>query len=117
MNRAIADAEFIQVVDALDERVSPFDLIALADIKHFIHPETLPPNEGARPRNGRFLAGRRPPGDTGLAGPGIRPRFQQRSNMELNLGEFVRTNLADPSAYPNRWERSPIVVNVYGSQN
>jgi len=82
VNRAIADAEFIQVVDALDERVSPFDLIALADIKHLIHPETLPPNEGARPRNGRFLAGRRPPGDTGLDWPKHStevPAAQQRS--------------------------------------
>jgi hypothetical protein len=33
--------------------------------------------------------------------------FQQRTDVELNLGEFVGTNLADPSVYPNRWERSP----------
>ena len=49
VNRAIADAEFIQVVDAFAERVSPFDLIALADIKHFIDAETLPPNEALGP--------------------------------------------------------------------
>jgi hypothetical protein len=54
VNRAIADAEFIQVVDAFAERVSPFDLIALADIKHFIDAETLPPNEALGPEMDAF---------------------------------------------------------------
>jgi enoyl-CoA hydratase/carnithine racemase len=42
VNRAIPDAEFVEFVNAFAERVSRFDLLALADIKRFVNAVSLP---------------------------------------------------------------------------
>src|SRR5712671_1412952 len=41
-SRAIPDEQFVDFVDAFAQRVSRFDLLALADIKRFVNAATLP---------------------------------------------------------------------------
>src|SRR3979409_1112135 len=45
VNRAVPDAEFVPFVDAFANRVSRFDLLALADIKRFVNAASLPADE------------------------------------------------------------------------
>jgi enoyl-CoA hydratase/carnithine racemase len=45
VNRAIPDEQFVDFVDAFAQRVSRFDLLALADIKRFVNAATLPADE------------------------------------------------------------------------
>src|SRR5258708_11387620 len=42
VNRALPDAEFVGLVNAFAELLSLFDLLALADIKPFVNPASLP---------------------------------------------------------------------------
>src|SRR6266446_6038136 len=42
VNRAVPDAEFVGFVNAFAERVSRFDLLALANIKRFVNAASLP---------------------------------------------------------------------------
>ncbi len=53
VNRAVPDAEFVGFVNAFAERVSRFDLLALADIKRFVN---------AAPPTTRWLLRRTPSG-------------------------------------------------------
>jgi len=43
VNRAVPDAQFVEFVNAFAERVSRFNLLALADIKRFVNAASLPP--------------------------------------------------------------------------
>src|SRR5216684_4587101 len=45
VNRAVPDAELVEFVDAFAERVSRFDLLALADIKRFVNAASLPADD------------------------------------------------------------------------
>src|SRR5260370_34171907 len=45
VNRAIPDEQFVAFVDAFAQRVSRFDLLALADIRRFVNAATLPADE------------------------------------------------------------------------
>src|SRR5207253_4227135 len=45
VNRASPDEQFVGFVDAFAQRVSRFDLLALADIKRFVNAATLPADE------------------------------------------------------------------------
>src|SRR6476646_6498585 len=45
VNRAIPDEQFVDFVDAFAQRVSRFDLLALADLKRFVNPAHLPADE------------------------------------------------------------------------
>jgi hypothetical protein len=89
VNRAIPDAEFDGFVDRFARRVSTFDRQALRDIKHFVNNVSLPADEEFPPQWDACWQG--------LARPAARVRIskllglglQQRSDVELRLGEYV----------------------------
>jgi enoyl-CoA hydratase/carnithine racemase len=102
VNRAIPDAEFVTFVDAFAERVSRFDLIALADIKRFINAATLPSNDALGAEMDAFWQAVWRPATPALLAKAFKQGFQQRTDVELNLGDFVATNLAEPGDYRTR---------------
>jgi enoyl-CoA hydratase/carnithine racemase len=89
VNRAIPDAEFEDFVDRFAHRVSTFDRQALADIKHFINNISLPADEEFPPQMDAFWRA--------VGNPAMQARLarlfelglQQRSDVELRLGEYV----------------------------
>lgn len=103
VNRAIPDAEFVEFVDSFAERVSRFDLIALADIKRFINAQSLPTNEALGAEMDAFWQAVARPATPALLGQAFEKGFQQRGDVELNLGDYIGKNVApDPSVYPTR---------------
>jgi len=103
VNRAIPDEEFVEFVDAFAQRVSRFDLIALADIKQFVNAASLPANEPFAAEMDAFWQAADRPALPALLSQAFAQGYQQRSPFELNLGDFVGTILADPdSSYPTR---------------
>ena len=102
VNRAIPDDEFVDFVDAFAERVSRFDLIALADIKRFVNAASLPADDALAPEMDAFWAAVGRPATPALLGQAFEKGFQQRGDVELNLGDFIGTNVAAPDVYPTR---------------
>jgi hypothetical protein len=102
VNRAIPDEQFVEFVDAFAERVSRFDLIALADIKRFVNAASLPANEPFAAEIDAFWQAADRPALPVLLSQAFAQGYQQRSPFELNLGDFVGTILADPDSYPTR---------------
>jgi enoyl-CoA hydratase/carnithine racemase len=95
VNRAIPDAEFVEFVNAFAERVSRFDLLALADIKRFVNAVSLPAD--AAPS---------------IIEQALERGFQQRSDVELNLGAYVGTVVLKPG----HEIRSPAAKDNYASR-
>jgi len=89
VNRAIPDDEFEDFVDRFARRVATFDRHGLADIKHFVNNVSLPADEEFPPQMDAFWQA--------VARPALRARasklfelgMQQRSEVELRLGEYV----------------------------
>jgi enoyl-CoA hydratase/carnithine racemase len=89
VNRAIPDAEFEGFVDRFAQRVSTFDRQALTDIKTFVNKVCLPAKEEFPPQMDAFWQA--------AARPAFAPRYsiafedgiQQRTDVELRLGEYV----------------------------
>ena len=93
VNRAIPDAEFEDFVDAFAERVSRFDRLALTDIKRFVNAASLPADGALTAEMDAFAAALGRPSTPALLEQAFEHGFQQRSDLERDLGAWV-TNLA-----------------------
>jgi enoyl-CoA hydratase/carnithine racemase len=105
VNRAIADDQFEDFVDRFTRRLSTFDRRALADIKHFVNEASLPP-DGVFPRQmDAFWKAVARPRQRALASRAFKDGLQQRSDVELHLGEYVgrlaEADLSPASANPD----------------
>ena len=89
VNRAIPDDEFEDVVDRFARRVSTFDRQALADIKHFVNKVSLPADETFAPQMDAFWKAVASPALQARASRAFEDGLQQRSDVELHLGEYV----------------------------
>ena len=89
VNRAIPDDEFEDFVDRFARRVSTFDRQALADIKHFVNKVSLPADEGFPPQMDAFWKAVARPALQARASRAFEDGLQQRSDVELHLGEYV----------------------------
>ena len=89
VNRAIPDDEFEDFVDRFARRVSTFDRQALADIKHFVNEASLPADEGFPPQMDAFWKAVARPALQARASRAFEDGLQQRSDVELHLGEYV----------------------------
>src|SRR6266850_1362760 len=89
VNRAIADLEFEDFVDRFARRVSTFDRQALDDIKHFINRVSLPPDEEFPPQMDAFWRAVARPALQARAKKAFELGLQQRTDIELRLGEYA----------------------------
>ena len=89
VNRAIPDDEFETFVDRFARRVSTFDRQALADIKHFVNKVSLPDDEEFPPQIDAFWEAAARPAFQARHAKAFEEGYQQRSNVELRLGEYV----------------------------
>lgn len=89
VNRAVPDAEFVEFVNAFAERVSRFDLLALADIKRFVNAASLPAADALTAEADAFAEAVARPTTPSIIEQALEQGFQQRSNVELNLGAYV----------------------------
>jgi len=89
VNRAIPDAEFEGFVDRFARRVSTFDRQALDDIKHFINRVSLPADEEFPPQMDAFWRAVARPALQARAKRAFELGLQQRTDIELRLGEYV----------------------------
>jgi enoyl-CoA hydratase/carnithine racemase len=89
VNRAVPDAEFVAFVNAFAERVSRFDLLALADIKRFVNAASLPAAAALIAEMDAFAEAVARPATPSIIGQAFEHGFQQRSDVELNLGAYV----------------------------
>jgi enoyl-CoA hydratase/carnithine racemase len=90
VNRAIPDDEFENFVDRFADRVSMFDRQALADIKRFVNKVSLPPDEEFPPELDAFWQALARPEFPARHSKAFEDGLQQRSDVELRLGEYVR---------------------------
>jgi enoyl-CoA hydratase/carnithine racemase len=89
VNRAIPDDEFENFVDRFARRVATFDRQALADIKHFVNNVSRPPDEEFPPQMDAFWQAVARPAVQARATRAFEDGLQQRSDVELRLGEYV----------------------------
>jgi len=89
VNRAVPDAEFVEFVNAFAERVSRFDLFALADIKRFVNAASLPADEALTAEMDAFAEAVARPATPSIVGQALEEGLQRRSGVELNLGAYV----------------------------
>jgi len=89
VNRAIPDDEFEVFVDRFARRVATFDRQALADIKHFVNDVSLPADEEFPPQMDAFWHAQASPALQARASKLFELGLQQRSDVELRLGEYV----------------------------
>jgi enoyl-CoA hydratase/carnithine racemase len=89
VNRAVPDAEFVEFIDAFAERVSHFDLLALADIKRFVNAASHPTDDALAAEAAAFAAAVARPATPAIIEQALEQGFQQRSDVELNLGAYV----------------------------
>jgi hypothetical protein len=76
------------------------DLLALADIKRLVNAATLPADEPLGAEIDAFWNAAKRPAFSALHSQAFKAGYSQRGPVELNLGDFVGTILADPDAYP-----------------
>jgi enoyl-CoA hydratase/carnithine racemase len=89
VNRAIPDDEFEDFIDRFARRISTCDRQALADIKHFVNEVSLPADEGFPPQMDAFWKAVARPALQARARRAFEDGLQQRSDVELHLGEYV----------------------------
>ena len=89
VNRAIPDVEFEGFVDRFVRRVSAFDRQALHDIKHFVNRASLPADEEFPPQMDAFWRAVASPALQARAKKAFDLGLQQRTDIELRLGEYV----------------------------
>jgi hypothetical protein len=89
VNRAVPDADFVGFVNAFAERVSRFDLHALADIKRFVNAASLPADAALTAEMDAFAEAAARPATPSIIGQALEQGFQQRRDVELNLGAYI----------------------------
>src|SRR3979490_1384208 len=89
VNRAVPDAEFVGFVNASAGRVSCFPLLALADIKRFVNAASLPADDALTAEADAFAEAVARPATPSIIEQALSQGFQQRSDVELNLGAYV----------------------------
>jgi len=89
VNRAIPDIEFEGFVDRFARRVSAFEPQTIRDIKHFINKASLPADEEFPPQMDAFWQAATRPALQVRLGKAFEDGLQQRSDVELRLGEYV----------------------------
>src|SRR5260221_4737002 len=99
VNRAIPDAEFENFVDRFAHRVSKFDRQALADIKHFVNEVSLPPDTEFPPQWDACWQGFARPGSQARVRRAFELGLQQRSDVELRLGDYVEQIAGDETSH------------------
>ena len=97
VNRAVPDAGFVGFVNAFAERISRFDLLALADIKRFVNAASLPAAAALIAEMDAFAEAIARPAAPAIIGQAFEDGFQQRSDVELNLGAYVGKVARKPS--------------------
>jgi len=102
VNRAVPDAEFVEFVDAFAERVSRFDLLALADIKRFVNAASLPADDALAAEMDAFGKAFARPATPSIIEQALKQGFQQRSDVELRLGAWVGKAVHKPGTFPTR---------------
>jgi enoyl-CoA hydratase/carnithine racemase len=102
VNRAIPESEFDAFVTGFAERVSRFDLLALADIKRFVNAASLPSDDAFPPQMKAFWQAVARPATPALVGKAFEHGFQQHSDVELNLGAWVGKLAPNPNDYSKR---------------
>ena len=103
VNRAIPDEEFDNFIDRFARRVAAFDRQALLDIKHFVNRVSLPNDEEFPPQMEALRRAVSRPEQQARTKALFELGFQQRSDVELKLGEYIEritdsdeTHVADP---------------------
>jgi len=89
VNRAVPDNEFEDFVSRFARRLSTFDRQGVADIKHFINKVSLPADEEFPLQMNAFGQAVSRPTMQGRARKAFEDGLQQRSVVELRLGEYV----------------------------
>src|SRR6267142_1043449 len=89
VNRAIPDDEFEDFVSRFARRLSTFDRQGVADIKHFVNRVSLPPDEEILLQMIAFGQAALRPAMEGRVSKAFEDGFQERSDVELRLGEYV----------------------------
>jgi len=102
VNRAVPDAEFVAFVDAFAERVSRFDLLALADIKRFVNAASLPADDSLNAQMQAFADALARPAAPSIIERAVKRGYQQRTDLELNLGAWAGKFGAEPGTLPTR---------------
>jgi hypothetical protein len=102
VNRAIPDADFVRFVDAFAERVSRFDLLALADIKRFVNDSSLPADAPLTAEMDAFTEAVARPASQSIVAKAVEQGLAQRSDLELNFGAYIGNSIPDPSTLPTR---------------
>ena len=102
VNRTIPDEQFVELVDAFAQRVSRFDLLALADIKRFVNTATVPADEPLGAEIDAFWKAAERPAFPPLHNQAFKASYSQRGPVEFNLGDFIGTISADPDSYSTR---------------
>jgi enoyl-CoA hydratase/carnithine racemase len=88
VNRAIPDAQFVEFVDTFAERVSSFDPLALAGIKRFVNDTSLP-DAPLTAEMDAFTEAVARPATQSIVAKAVGEGFQQRGDLELNLGAYI----------------------------
>jgi len=101
VNRAVPDAEFVEFVDAFANRVSRFDLLALAGIKRFVNGASLPDGTLTAEMDA-FTEAIARPATQSIVAKAIDEGFQQRSDLELNVGAYIGNVSYDPATLTTR---------------
>ena len=102
VNRAIPDADFANFVDVFAERVSRFDLLALADIKRFVNRASLPADQPLAAEMDAFTEAVARPATQAIVGKAIEQGFQKRDDLELNFGAYIATVTTDSDTRATR---------------
>jgi enoyl-CoA hydratase/carnithine racemase len=102
VNRAVPDAQFEQFVDAFAERVSRFDLLALADIKRFVNAASLPADAQLTAEMDALIGAFGRPATPSILKRALADGFQQHSQLELDLGSYINEVRAEPGTLPTR---------------
>jgi len=89
VNRAIPDDEFDNFVDHFARRVAAFDRQGLMDIKQFVNKFSLPDDEEFPPQMNALRQAITRPAPRGRTSKLFELGLQQRSEVELNLGEYI----------------------------
>ena len=89
VNRAVPDDEFDDFVDGFARRVAAFDHQALMDIKHFVNNVSLPDDDEFPPQMAALGQAVGRPAPKGRTSKLFDLGLQQRSEVELKLGEYI----------------------------